>query len=81
MGLVGRWMWLAGAVTTILAAIFVALTLSGVQDATRAAGGPGELRAYAERMRSAAIAGDDERLTTLGERRRDHITALPPGIT
>ena len=40
MGLVRRWMWLAGAVTTILAAIFVALTLSGVQDATRAAGVP-----------------------------------------
>lgn len=80
MRFVQRWIWLAGAVATILGAVFVAFTLSGVQDATRAAGDLGELRAYAERIRGAAIAGDDERLAPLLERRRERMNALVPAI-
>lgn len=78
--LLQRWGWIAGAIATVLAGVFVAFTLGAVQDSTRAAGDLGELRAFAERIRGAAVTEDQERLEALIAQRREHTDALRPVV-
>ncbi len=75
-----RWIWVLGAVVTLTASVFILLTMNGVRDSSRAAGDLGELRAYSERIRNAAVAGDAPRLASLIESRHAHITDLEPAL-
>jgi len=76
-----RWSWVAGALATLTAAGFIAFTMGNVQDASRASADLGELRAFAERIGSAATTGDEARLAQLHEARVARAQALEPDIT
>jgi len=72
--------WIVAATTMATASVIVVLLLNDLGDSSRTAGQVGELRYYAERMRTMASVSEQDAIHRLSQDRTSHIEQLRPGL-